>query len=472
MSHTVSASSLGRLTWRITSIASMTILVLLAATPAAAALPREYDVSTAAAASSNTQPLGGLNTSQGITIEIPIAAGSDDAGINAAWDWCTYGTNHNEIYFGQCADGTGITSGFRFANVPVPRGATITDASIRFTVDGPYVGSLTVRFAGEASGDAATFSDTSRPDNRPLIPDVFVDWQITPGDPWTLGETRYSPPLTPILQAIVNRPDWDSGHALAIITQNVGTASGNWPHRRVIAYERGSWFPGSEYAARLVVTYADTPSLIAPQASTPPVIDGDLSDWGQWAPLVLDHTTAHSAYVLPSPADLPVPEDSSAAVRAMWDGAALYFAVQVRDDAIVNDSLDVRQDDAIELSFVGAADGLPGGGDTHLLTINADGRISEFGLTTMVARVAAVTAVVPGGWNIEIRIPAAYLLARRDPLAAGQVLAFDLGLRDDDDGGSWDSVLLWASKDIDGNAGAQLRLDSALAPAPGPRFGE
>ncbi len=190
-----------------------------------------------------------------------------------------------------------------------------------------------------------------------------------------------------------------------------------------------------------------------------------MGDWGQWAPLVLDHTTAHSAYVLPSPADLPVPEDSSAAVWAMWDGAALYFAVQVRDDVIVDDSPDARQDDAIELSFVGAADGLPGGGDTHLVTINADGRISEFGLATMVARVEAVAVAVPGGWNVEVRIPAAYLLARRDPLAAGQVLAFDLGLRDDDDGGSWDSVLLWASKDIDGHAGAQLRLVNAMAPA-------
>lgn len=465
MSHDVSTSLPGRGAWRTILIVTIVLLAVLAATPAAAApAPRVAAVAQSSALPAERVPAG-MFASQLTTIEVPIAAGSDDAGINAAWDWCTYGTNHNEIYFGQCADGTGITSGFRFANVPVPRGATIIDAGIRFTVDGPYVGSLTVRFAGEASGDAATFSDSSRPDTRPLIPDVFVDWQITPGDPWTLGETRHSPPLTAIVQAIVNRSDWASGQALAIITQNVGTASGNWPHRRVIAYERASWFPGSEYAARLVVTYADTPSIDALPATTPPSIDGDLGDWGQWAPLVLDHTTAHSAYVLPSPADLPVPEDSSAAVRAMWDGAALYVAVQVRDDVIVNDSPDVRQDDAIELSFVGAADGLPGGGDTHLVTINANGRISESGLAAMLARVEAVAVAVPGGWNAEIRIPAAYLLARRDPLTAGQVLAFDLGLRDDDDGGSWDSVLLWASKDIDGHAGAQLRLVNSMAPA-------
>ncbi len=200
------------------------------------------------------------------TIEVPIAASSDDAGINAAWDWCTYGTNHNEIYFGQCADGADITSGFRFNPVAIPRGAHIVEAYIRFTVDGPYTGAMTVRFGGEASGNAQPFDDVSRPDNRPLIPNAMSDWQITPTDPWTLGETRNSPPLTAIVQAIADRSDWSSGNALAIITQNVGTATGNWRHRRVIGYERPVWYPGTEYAARLVVTYDEQPPSPSPAA--------------------------------------------------------------------------------------------------------------------------------------------------------------------------------------------------------------
>ena len=106
--------------------------------------------------------------------------------------------------------------------------------------------------------------DDSRPDNRPLIPDVMADWQITPSDPWTLGETRDSPPLTAIVQAIVDRSDWSSGNALAIITQNVGTATGTWRHRRVIGYERPVWYPGTEYAARLVVTYGEQPPPPSP----------------------------------------------------------------------------------------------------------------------------------------------------------------------------------------------------------------
>jgi hypothetical protein len=171
-----------------------------------------------------------------VSIEVPIAASSDDAGINAASGWCVYGTGHNEIYFGQCEDGTDISSGFRFAQVPIPQGAHIVEAYLRFTVDGPYTGAMTVRFRGEASGNAQAFSDTSRPEDRPLIPDMMADWEITAADPWTLDETRLSPPLTAIVQAIVDRTDWSSGNALAIITQNVGTATGTWRHRRVIGY--------------------------------------------------------------------------------------------------------------------------------------------------------------------------------------------------------------------------------------------
>ena len=51
---------------------------------------------------------------------------------------------------------------------------------------------------------------------------------------------------------------------MAIITQNVGTATGNWRHRRVIGYERPVWYPGTEYAARLVVTYGEQPPPPSP----------------------------------------------------------------------------------------------------------------------------------------------------------------------------------------------------------------
>jgi hypothetical protein len=204
-----------------------------------------------------------------------VSSGTDDAGTDPRFGGCVYTTSANEIYFGQCSNGQNVTSGFRFPNVTLPPGAQIAAAYLEFTVDGPYTDELTVAFYGQASGNAQPsrvhvnrsngrvafygqasgnaqpFSFSSRPKNRPLT-QASVTWRI-PASDWELGQTRTSPDLTAIVQEILNRPDWVSGNALAIIVKNAGTASGPNRHRRVIGYERPVWYPGREYAARLVI---------------------------------------------------------------------------------------------------------------------------------------------------------------------------------------------------------------------------
>lgn len=181
-----------------------------------------------------------------------VSSGTDDAGTDPRFGRCVYTASANEIYFGQCPNGQNITSGFRFPNVTLPQGAQIAEAYLEFTVDGPYTDELTLVFYGEAGGNAQPFSFSSRPENRPL-PQASAAWQIPASDRWELGQTRTSPDLTAIVQEILNRPDWVSGNALAIIVKNAGPASGPNLHRRVIGYERPVWYPGREYAARLVI---------------------------------------------------------------------------------------------------------------------------------------------------------------------------------------------------------------------------
>lgn len=195
-----------------------------------------------------------------VTAQVQIASGPEDAGPEPSG--CAYATSWNEIYFGECTDGSLITSGFRFGNVPVPRNAPIVEAYMEFTVDGPYDVPLQVRIYGEASGDAQPFSDTDRPENRPRTR-ASVLWTVPATDHWELGMTRRTPDLTALVREIVSRPDWQAYHGMGFIFETVSSASGQ--HRRVIGYERPVWYPGREYAARLVIRYVGT----IPPAPTP-----------------------------------------------------------------------------------------------------------------------------------------------------------------------------------------------------------
>jgi len=192
-------------------------------------------------------------------VSVQVSQSSDDAGLLPE---CVYRTNDDNIYFGECHDGSAIVSGFRFANLSIPRGAPILSAYIQFAVDGRYDNPLTLALYGEATGNAQPFSDSSQPADRPLT-NASVTWNIPDSNVWNLGETHNSPDLTNIVQEIVNRGDWVSGNALAVVVSNAAPAGGT--HRRVIGYERS---PAD--AARLVIVYGGVaPSPTPTSTSTP-----------------------------------------------------------------------------------------------------------------------------------------------------------------------------------------------------------
>jgi hypothetical protein len=213
-----------------------------------------------------------------------------------------------------------------------------------------------------------------------------------------------------------------------------------------------------------VVRFKPPRHAVARLADRPLTIDGNLSDWGTYPPLALDKNSADTVLRL-----VPEIADSSADLWAAWDNQALYFAARVRDDAIVNDSPDVWRDDEIELAFDGANDGLPGGSDDHQITINADGRKTDFG-TLPAPEVIAATRPVAGGWHVEVAIPASIL--QSGTLVVGKRMGFTLGLRDDDDGGDWDSYLVWEGENTSTGSGwfGLLRLSSATLPPTGPTY--
>jgi hypothetical protein len=213
-----------------------------------------------------------------------------------------------------------------------------------------------------------------------------------------------------------------------------------------------------------VVRFEPPRHAVARLANRALTIDGDLSDWGTYAPLALDKNSADAVLRV-----IPEIADSSADLWAAWDNQALYFAARVRDDDIVNDSPDVWRDDEIELAFDGVNDGLPGGGDDHQITINTDGRKTDFG-TLPATEVLVATRAVAGGWHVEVAIPASFL--QGGMLATGKRMGFTLGLHDDDDGGDWDSYLVWEGENTSTGSGwfGLLRLSSATLPPTGPTY--
>lgn len=193
-------------------------------------------------------------------------------------------------------------------------------------------------------------------------------------------------------------------------------------------------------------------------------IDGNFDDWPTSLPvLLLNRYTADFVH----PRSVPEPPDSSAELRAMWRSDALYFAVKVYDDAIWSDSVDVWRDDEIELAIDGLRDRQPYGADDHQYTVNADGRRTDRG-TIPVPEMTVGVRIVPSGWQAEVRIPASIIQA--GALVGGKIMGFSMGLHDDDDGGDWDSFMIWEGNDT--NAGSALFGDLILseiaAPTPFP----
>lgn len=197
---------------------------------------------------------------------------------------------------------------------------------------------------------------------------------------------------------------------------------------------------------------AATNALRAFPVAQAPVIDGNLSDWPEGAELALNTGTA--AYI--HPRSIPTLDDLGGAIRAQWDANHLYLAIAVVDDAIKADSADIWRDDAIELGFDAANNDALGGADDHKYTLNIDGRVNDW--DTAIGALTVATDTISGGWTMEIAIPRTHL--KPGQWQPNTVLGFDWSLHDDDDGGDWDSYLIWRYNPFMGSALAlgDLRL--------------
>jgi hypothetical protein len=153
------------------------------------------------------------------TIEIRVSASSDDAEERA--NGTMYLTSSDlELVF----DKSDQTVGMRFNGVNIPQAATITNAYVQFKVDETNSVATSLTIQGEATGNAATFVNSTGNITSRLPTLAAVSWSPVP--PWTTvgqaGMDQRTPDIASVIQEIVDLSGWSSGNSLVIIITGTG----------------------------------------------------------------------------------------------------------------------------------------------------------------------------------------------------------------------------------------------------------
>ena len=200
-------------------------------------------------------------------------------------------------------------------------------------------------------------------------------------------------------------------------------------------------------------------SLFCPTAPMGLSLDGYLTEWVGRPALYLDRDTANYSLRTPRPSLT----DLSGDIYCAWQDNDLIFAARVTDDVLNRDSTNIWDDDGLEIGIDGLGKGLNwGGADDHQFTVVTDGTVKDLGANT---EAAAIARPVSGGWAVELRLPASIL--QMGALFEGRSIRFNVGLNDDDDGGSRDDWLVWRGNSTNSNSQnfGTLILTGPLIPA-------
>jgi hypothetical protein len=105
----------------------------------------------------------------------------------------------------------------------------------------------------------------------------------------------------------------------------------------------------------LAATVADSTTIVCPQVTFPPTLEGRLDDWPALPQAVLA-TAEDWRPAAPQYAEYGGPDDVSGEVWLAWDSSALYLGLQVRDNALVRPRsiASIDHGDSVVLSFGGA----------------------------------------------------------------------------------------------------------------------
>lgn len=145
------------------------------------------------------------------TLDLTVAAGADDA--HETDFGAGFSSSLNEVF---ASSNTGSTSryngGFRFTNVTIPQGETITAAYLTVQPISTSADDANVDILAEDVDNAVDFSTNA---------DVTSRVRTTASVAWvqdSLGAADVnSPEIKTVIQEVIDRPGWASGNAMVIL---------------------------------------------------------------------------------------------------------------------------------------------------------------------------------------------------------------------------------------------------------------
>src|SRR5262249_12626416 len=151
------------------------------------------------------------------TVTLQINAGNNDVNeVNGTLD-----STNAAIWIGNAGSTTTSYTGLRFANVNIPRAATVTSAHLEFYSNQAQWISLSLQMAAEAADNSAAFASSSKPSQRPLTAVVThtsnINWAANTW--YSLNEIKTS------IQPVVSRAGWNSGNSLTVIIKGTGSGT-------------------------------------------------------------------------------------------------------------------------------------------------------------------------------------------------------------------------------------------------------
>jgi hypothetical protein len=122
--------------------------------------------------------------------------------------------NDDDLDMGWEGEDLNIMTTFtRFQNVTIPQGATIDSAMLFIYAHEDEEGEARVTIYAEDTDNSAIFSETEALTDRTWT-EASVRWVIS--ETWTMWQPYHSPDVAPVIQEVIDRPDWQPGNALTL----------------------------------------------------------------------------------------------------------------------------------------------------------------------------------------------------------------------------------------------------------------